>query len=427
MLKSLTYKTDEEVYFAHENSNWINHIMVFLLVYVSNDTLLFGTNANRMFFRIHIVILLTVFFILFVKVRAVSKRVLCYATVWLIFSEITHLLTSDQEITKYIYNCFLILLSVLCVTTIKKKDFIIIYNKVLYMLSLASIIVYNVSSLNLQFSTIPYITNTVDYRFQFWIFSLTKENNQEELIRNYCIFREPGVAACFILLAMLFELFFVEKISIKRIIVYVVAMLLTFSTGGYVATIILFFVWLMDKMFRPKNRYKKHAFVVAILIVTIILIVLSYVGLEYAFDIVFKKLFIVNDSRNSRFGAIEGNLRMYIRSPFYGNGWSFVEDNFDKFAFEGLYQSEHNTNTLLKYLAIYGIAPFLIEGILLTMFFCKTSKSKLIGICLMLTWVIALSNEDLCNNVIMYILPLYGLSQKMSNREDKVICVAPNK
>ena len=98
-------------------------ILTFIIIYVSNDTLLFGTNVDRTFFWIHVGILLLTFLYLLSKTKTVSRQIFAVSTLLTFMMVITGLVNWDTEIIKYLYNIFVVLLCMLFTSVIKRHVF----------------------------------------------------------------------------------------------------------------------------------------------------------------------------------------------------------------------------------------------------------------------------------------------------------------
>ena len=82
----------------------ISVILTFILVYVSNDTLLFGTNERRIFFYMHIgILLMTAIYILFC-IKRINKNAIIFTLYLSATIIITQTINQDTEIVKYIYH-----------------------------------------------------------------------------------------------------------------------------------------------------------------------------------------------------------------------------------------------------------------------------------------------------------------------------------
>ena len=400
-----------------KKDNSIIDVLVFLFIFVSKDTLLFGTNQNKFFFAAHIIVLLCVLVYLVFTTKAISKKIIYYALIMCSLFVITALINLDNDIFKHLYTIFLITISVFFVSKYSSDEFVNSFSNVIYFLACFTIGIFILTYLNYErIYAFPRIINENGFQYSFLGFGVVEIKHTLSIPRMYGIFREPGVYGCFLALAAFIELFVKEKISIKRAVVLAVATIFTFSTGAYIVLLALLLLFFITKIFSGHISQKNMFFLPVLLFV--LLFVAGSLGIERVMNLVFNKFVIENSSRNARFGAISANLRMFLRNPFLGNGWSYVQDKFVGFSQVGLYVSRHNTNTFLKYLSVYGGIAFTLLVTSTYNFFNVVIKKRFLNFILMFLWMVNLSNEDLSLNIIFYLLPFYGTcTSKGNNRE----------
>lgn len=388
-------------------SFWI----VFSVIFVSNDTLLFGTNAKRSFFYLHIVILLFLFIYLCINSKWITQKKVSVALILSFIMFTAMIFNQDNEYIKYIYNIFMLFFSIVMVSSLKENTFVNMFINVMYVLALFSIFLFIVGFLfNPIYKVAPYITNESYLKYYFFGLGFLEDLPVGTIPRIYGIFREPGVFSCYLTLALIFELFLKKRIEIKKVLVFVISSFVTFSTAAYILIVLCIILYLFKFIFIINIKEKKKMFRILIIIILFILGSVGFVGRDNVDKLVFNKLYVENASRDSRFGSIETNISIFLTNPIIGKGWKFVEKEFNSFSDGNMYTSTHNTNTFLKLLAMYGLIPFSILILLLCIFFKNQTGSFFYGVVLSLIWIIALSNEDFTVNLLLYILPFYGLN-----------------
>ena len=418
----------------HQKTHFRDFLIVFLLLFFSKETLLFGTNSDKRFFWVHVATLLLLVAYFLVITKKIRISFFRYVAGLLVLHIFTLLITRDIDYLKFFYSSILLILSALVVTNISFNNFVDSYLKVLYFLSVFSIVVFLISQFTpAVLGVFPEIINESGIRYSFLGFGVVQKVSEISIFRMYSVFREPGVFGSFLSLAILLELFLKRAESKKRLVAFLVAVVLTFSTGADIAVSLLFVLFFAEKILKKRYpRTRKRNGIVWISILSLFVLLFSVeIGISKIFDVVFKKLLVDNSSRDARFGSVAANLRIFFRSPLWGNGWSFVQDNFLFFAEKGLYDSKHNTNTLLKYLAIYGFFPFSCICWGIYRFFKLISKHFSMCAVLVFLWAIILSNEDFTLNVLFYVFPFYGaigsvdglkLDEKRDALEENSLC-----
>lgn len=397
-----------------KTDNRINKCMIltFLIIFVSNDTLLFGTNKNRLFFAIHVGVLLAAFVYMVVNTKRVGRNILLFATFLIIAIILTMVVNSDTQYIKYLYSMFMVLLCVLFCAQVRCQEFCESFVKVIYFIALTAVAAFIVCVVIPDtIGYLPSIVNTNGIRYYFYGMGFVSSSWSATIPRMYGIFREPGVFACFLSMALMVQLFFLKELNIKRIIVVAVASVLTFSTAAYILMIVILTMFFVKQLMDSKYR-NKRALCFFVVLLLVIIMIFSLIGWKTIENLVFNKLKGENASRDSRFGSVETNVRIFMKNPIFGKGWDYVEGNFENYAVQGVYQGTHNTNTFFKFLAIYGIAPFVGIVFLVFVFFKNKSKSRIWGLILTMVWIAALSNEDLVVNILFYLIPFYALEKR---------------
>lgn len=133
-------------------------------------------------------------------------------------------------------------------------------------------------------------------------------------IRCYGIFREPAMYSFYLGLALLINLLYVEKKKYWRILIYLVALLLSKSITGYIACAYLFFVYVF---FINKNLKVKRLGLCAIPLAVIGLYVsglLDYILYR------FQRTGGSQHSINSRIASITVNFYTWATHPIFGAG-----------------------------------------------------------------------------------------------------------
>ena len=382
-------------------------ILTFIIIFVSNDTLLFGTNENRVFFWLHVGILLATFVYIFLHIRSLNKQATFFCTILVVLMMMTLVINVDIEVIKYIYNIFVILLCALFSRYISRQKFFDSFVLIMYYIAIFAIGLFFLWMVVPQFVRLfPTITNESGLTYYYLGLGFLEELGGGVVPRMYGIFREPGVFTCFLVFALLIQLYFMEYLNIKRVAVISLATVLTFSTAAYILLFLILEGYFIKQIFEKKNKHKKVLLLFFVLAISLAAF-FCVIGPERVISLVFNKLNVGNASRDSRFGSVFANFMMFLKNPILGKGWHYVEDNFIEFASQGFYKGAHNTNTFLKFLALYGVIPFLCISCANLSFFRKASKSIFWGIYTTIVWIIALSNEDMTVNILFYLLPLY--------------------
>ena len=393
-----------------------DYILFFVLIFVSNDTLIFGTNANRMFFYIHIIIMLAVLlFLLFYRRVIITSLTVFYITAtFIVTTLITMCINLDfgANTIKYLYALFEIVLAFFIVSLVSRENFEKCFVQIMCFFAWFSIVLFVISLVAhpmIRFA--PSISNENGIQYYWFGFGFLESLSPTSLPRMYGIFREPGVFAIFLLLALIMELFLKshnERISLKRVLPLSIAAFLTFSTAAVILEFLLFLIYIISELPYGNNQNTK---IVALFLFAVLIVFFLFFQESKVFRVIFGKLFVENNSTSSRFGSFVVNFQLFKENPLTGKGWTFVETNFPYYSVLSGYPKIHDTNTFLKYLAIYGVLPTVLTLIGCFRYF-SVSKKYLVSIIITILYFALLSNEDLTVNIIFYLIALYGYQEK---------------
>lgn len=394
-----------------KSKNYWCFIFLFLLIYTSDDSVLFGTYGNTMYFYAKYVILIFVLLILFVKYRAVKKNIIFMISVLLSFF-IFNAIVSDFKFG-FIYNVILLLTSLAFANEYSlelfKKNFCVI----VCFLSICSLVGYFVNLFIPQLlSPFPDLYNSENISFKNCYLYVTFPSLP---LRNFGIFREPGVYMVYLNIALFLE-WFSEKPSVNRIVLFLFTLLTTLSTAGFIIGTITLIGGIIYK-----RRFKD-----AIMLTPIICIVYYFLTLEDSIfnTMLFGKLEEGTDSGSTaaRVASIMVPLEMFFSNPL-GVGPDTYDVLFPIMSIR-LYgvsiEPEVSTNTFLKYLAVYGFCVCFLYFFYLVRFVRFCFQDRYLILLFMLILLLALSNEDLRTSIFFNIMIAYGISCNVVNNNKTV-------
>lgn len=384
------------------------YFFVFTAVYFSMDTLLFGTNKEEIYSTILYTSVPFFAVIAFMYGALMHKRVhaiaLMVTFIMCLMVLCTHF-TAEQELNlKYFFECLVILQAYLICTVIPVQDFKQAFVNVLALLAVVSVFGFALRYVYPGIVKIlPIITNTSDYKYGSLLLTTIPHDMLYVTFRNYGIFREPGVYQFFLNLALIFLLEKPDVAKSWQFYAILLAMVFTFSTAGYILCIAIILVY----FFLDRLQIKLETVVPVALGVAAVLFLFSR-GIIKADSNIFTKLLSSNASTNSRFGSIAVDFHIALMNPVVGSGFEFVENNFRTIALDEFALNEmHNTNTVMKMMAVHGFAmPILfLSGVAL---FCRKHLIRRGWTVFFVVFVAMLSASDLIFNTIIYILMIYG-------------------
>lgn len=389
----------------------IDLLIVFVVIVISEDTVLFGTNSNSLYVYVRYAIYLLLYVALLRRNNSFCRytsNLRFYATIFIVSICGIMVINSDYRMG-YVLQMLLILLSVEIVSLIQFHRFAILFSRIVYFLSVCSIVVTTLYMfIPSVFVYFPTISNYADVTFYNLYISVVFAS--VDVIRNTGIFREPGVFMIYLTFALMLELFFFKKRDIRNIIVFVIALLLTKSTAGYIITFLLLG---FKYLFYSKLKYLPFFFVI---ILCFVIFLFPHIEEE-----VFSKLDEDNCnylSTLSRISSVVLPIQMWLDNPFYGIGLGHFSSLYSIYAMKEFgmdFRSDSSsTNTILNTITIYGwwIGVMVVYGMYKTTY-CFVNQKNIL---LLLIFLLLFSNEEMRNSLFYNLLVAYGFASKNDNR-----------
>ena len=229
-------------------------MITFLIICVSQDTLLFGTNGNSIYTTIAKVIPFVVIGLIVVSrnVFLWNKKKFTMVSVICMLPVIS-CVANGENINNYVYRFAIMLAGAFVVMFMEMRMFYELFRRIIDFLSIWSIGTFMLSYLVPGLvKMMPIIRNSRGFGYYNMIFSVVSFDGS---LRNHSIFREPGMFMVMLVIATFIEILIAEKINMKRIFLYSIAILTTISTAGYIILALVYiYIILMDD--RVKSRYQ---------------------------------------------------------------------------------------------------------------------------------------------------------------------------
>jgi hypothetical protein len=400
--------------------NRVLYITVFILIYATQETLLFGDTSNHTFINIaqlsnFIIILLCLIAPKNLDLR--DKRIrLAMPLFLLVCMWITYVINIRHEsISHYILKSGILLGAYMVTITFDADEFFRAFEKIFYFFAVFALLTYFVAYLLPGLlNKLPIATNSMYVPYYSFIFSNLGTNTYlgSSFYRLQGVFREPGVYSIYLCIVLFLLLFRNDKINIKYVLICLLSTILTFSTTGYVSVAILFFAFFMEKVDRKKVKFKRILF---ILFAIVLFYGLFYTNLLGGDGIIFSKLSKGNDTYISgiaRFASFYVNIYVFLHNPIFGYGVYALNDVYRDLSFQLMGMSTgDNTNSFLFNFAAHGILYGSTMMLGWMLFLKRKSNGILSFILLALAFILALSCEYILNNMIFYIIVFYGYSR----------------
>lgn len=384
-----------------KSNSFIGTLILFILIYTSEDTMLFGTYGSSTYNKVKYIVLVVLTIYLLIKRPVYEKNSVAYLLIVAFLFFVSTLISGGLKIG-FIYNIVLLMAALVYANRFSLNFFKEAFCKIVAFLAVYSVIVYLLNIfMPSVLSVFPAFYNTAGNEFHSAIFSVTFPSL---LFRNFGLFREPGVFMVYLNTALFFE-WFSEKPSAKRIIIYMFTLLTTVSTAGFLIGALIF----AGGAIYRKNG--KNA------IIALPLVILAYYILQNE-DSIYSTLLLekVSDGGTGtaiiRVASFTVPLEMFLNNPF-GVG----PDNFNALfpvytarmygeAFDG----DLATATLFKQLAVYGVLVFIFYFTAFIGFIRNSYKNTYLKVLFFIVLFLALGNEDMRTSLLFNMMIAYGLT-----------------
>lgn len=310
----------------------ILYVLIFFTIAFSRDTLYSYAKFNFYitFFSYLIIffILLTTIFFKYFKSKFVFRK---KATLF-IGINIFCILTSTViklDFRLYVLSILLYMdVAYFCIHIFTFDDFFKKYSNIICFLAVYSLICCYVIRpfLFSNSNHLPVVSNSANLQFFDLIFDFVVVT--KSYLRNFGIFREPGVYALFINIALLYELLFLKgKYRYLHILILFITCVSTFSIPS-IAVSVLFIIVSFFKAIVGKriSKYELIFIFTSLFICLLSFIVMCFIN-EHLYILttqMLKKMVTSNESMLARTTAITKDIKLFIHSPIWGNRFSAV-------------------------------------------------------------------------------------------------------
>lgn len=236
------------------------------------------------------------------------------------------------------------------------KKFIVIFQNVMTAITCIAIIgyifvnVFHFSNMFFQFTNI----NGESYN-GFILFNYIIRLPE----RNCAFFWEPGLFSTALTFALIIELNFTNVINWRRVLIYVVGIVTSQSTAGYILLLMVGVLWSLK--INPRQR-KLRILIYILQLFIIILSIIMMFNLDSLLDFfglsenpIFSKLMSETFIDSQRGRAIYDGIMYFIKNPLIGNGIHNISNSMNYIG---------DTATVFYFLSIFGMM-----GILYFLFF----------------------------------------------------------
>lgn len=252
---------------------------------------------------------------------------------------------------------------------------------------------------------VPVFYNSIGHMFHNFGFAIVSDEYVR--MRNFGIFREPGVYQYFILLALFLNNYSVswkrERSMWAVNVILAVTMLSTLATGGIVELALLAVaVFFHKKLYKSKKAWLLIALGAAVLGIGLAVIASRKGELYWTIYGSFVSKFAPGaDSSSDRVNAILKDMGFFLNNPIAGGRLVEIFD-----------AVPNNTTSTMLMFAIFGVLGGMLHLVSWCALVWDGKRSTLGNVCLLVILMMAFNTQNLIANVYFWLLPTMALCQR---------------
>lgn len=377
-----------------------NLLIAFVLIYAT-DSLVIGTNINRIYFYISCTLLSTVAIILFLRdfIRNSNFNRNFLFVLLMIFSVCVSMVFNGDFSANSVFVIPLLLLGYY-LSRMDVAKICVSYIQLMRIIAVVSILAIILKDIIIQSDLFPIVINRSHSSVYFLLFTNINTSAADMLYRNFGPMWEPGVYQAYLLVALYFELI-LHKLNVTDFFIFTLAIISTFSTTGFIAEIIFCVAAISAYNVQKKVKYSIY---ICLLLILLLLLIPS------VNNILFKKFSPDANMSSSlaRYYSLTKNIELFFENPILGVGFSRINDFGNSFIITtASTESElHNTNTITYLFACFGLV---FGGCWLSLFYktikANTSKFGLFtSVLILLLFTVLYSCERFAFSLMFYCL-----------------------
>lgn len=336
-----------------------------------------------------------------------------------IFSYLLSMLINSEKINIYLSQFSIIFCAFFIVEYCDSKKIIKVFINGMFIISIISLFFMgyifffgapNTELVNTSLSNYGYYNYYIFFYPNLW---------STNLARNSGLFWEPGIFASYLIIALILEVTFSEKISYIKLIILILTTVTTFSTAGIIMIVPLLIILIGRTIDNIKIKW----------IVSIILIIIT-LYLLFNMNFILNQLYLFNSdifgkiidsdliTTSTRIGSPLLNIKIFKTNPLFGVGINGATDIYN--SFKGMYRIDSQTSTstyMLAVIGVFGITYTLIwiYSIIKIDLFSLTTK------CLILILILFIINKEPHNSLMATWLLFFLFYKIAQNKFNKYI------
>jgi len=402
-----------------KNGNIFYYLLVIYMLYIT-DSMLFGLNSNQnlMYYAKLSIPFVGTLFLIYHLVSISFKIKYDFIVLVFIFGSLllSSLANSDTSL-RLLLKVFTLLLSYIIVKRLDKERFIVCYINLMVIISIISLIGYLFPTIFTSISFIPKLY-THKYNMEFVTLGFTNIPTWSYMQgRNWGPFWEPGAYQAFLNVALFFVLFVSKTRQINKLllsVLFVVTIITTLSTTGYIALPFFIFAYLLNNRDHSSDKWAVRVMI----FLAFVVIVMIVMGGGDLFSRVITIKIIEGGANPSRFISVYAGIKLWLKNPIFGVGPQSIVKELILIA----KQDFTFTNTIIAQFAIYGTFVGIYYVFQMKSMVDSLNNGKMSKILLYIGFIILLSGENFnYSPVFTYLMFFRCTSQQTTNIKYEVI------
>lgn len=391
-----------------------NEFIIFFVIWLSNGMF----PREHIPARIRVVILLVVpILVAGIKCIKIDKNAGVIATCFLGLQTIT-CIVNGVSMEFDVFFALVIIFALFFSSNFKFEDFVDGFRNVIFWISIFSCGVFFINILFPQLiKMIPQFflqegTSSDTYTL-FWTIGI-RDLSTARYNRNFGVFVEPGQYQIFLCIGFIIELFYKKKVSLKRLVVLIVALITCRATTGFLALapIIVGYFWGVSKKNNLSTiRKRLVAIFCCIIAFGILLSIKNDFVLAYIEEIKTKILDMTQNYSYTDLGtglermrSIEVAWKVFCENPVTGLGYKGMME------FKQNLSSEDFITTFspLNWFARFGFVFGVLANVFWVNSFSKLSQKTFSKLMIALGMLLMISSQEIISDPFTWILLFYG-------------------
>lgn len=406
-----------------KNNSIFSYILVILITCITESLVLTYGGSRGYYIKMYLPVIMAAvaFCIYLIRYDAKTDNNFMIMCLVIAFIGVSSLQGSSPGVTLSYLS--ILLFAIVFVRIYPFEKFAELYSKIIFAMSVLSIILYLFVWLDLpMLSKIPVMnlinasTKEVSSYYTLY-FANVGVNYFGGFPRGMGVFWEPGLFQAYLCLAIILELFWFKRKGANKalyIIVFTVALFTTMSTAGFINYALIMAYYVMAGYKNSKHPFLSILGVLVLVGIPVYLLTMD----EELYMKVFGKLMEENrgGSFESRAGSLIGNIKVFLNNPVLGAGYGGSTRELQNIVgYMSGGEHIHQTNTFTNYFASFGA----VIGCVFMVAWYRLAKAiapnKFGTFVLFLIFFSMTSSENLLPSLFFNTLVMYGFSNMIYN------------